>query len=248
MPISCSAESNSSAPRVARHGPPVRVHDEDLALRRRGDLVGGQRARPQVGLVDTQPDRDLVTVTAVRDTAADPPLDRLRVHPDRFGQLGRGDSALQQRRAQSLVRHPRQDSRVRDPHPGPMPESETSRVRHGDVPGLPETYRGRLRGVRSHGDPVPARWRTVTGMTTHHLSHPEDDHDRPPVDPLRPDRLRCDCGATADRDRRCRKCRARALWDRRATGRRATGRRPHADRPPSRRPESRPRRDRRTGR
>ena len=72
-------------------------------------------------------------------------------------------------------------------------------------------------------------------MTTRHNPHPDDDPFRPPVDPLRPDRLRCDCGATAGRDGRCRKCRARAAWTRRNTGRRA-----HADRPPSRRREPRP--------
>ncbi len=67
-------------------------------------------------------------------------------------------------------------------------------------------------------------------MTTHH-THDTDDHDdsRPLADPLRPDRLRCPCGATADRDGLCRKCRARALWQHRAAGRRA-----HADRPPTR--------------
>ncbi len=67
-------------------------------------------------------------------------------------------------------------------------------------------------------------------MTTH--SPAADDHDdyRPPADPLRPDRLRCPCGATADRDGLCRKCRARTLY-----GRRTAGRRAHADRAPARR-------------
>jgi len=76
-------------------------------------------------------------------------------------------------------------------------------------------------------------------MTTHHSHQPEDDDHRP-ADPLRPDRLRCDCGAVADLDGRCRKCRARAAWTRRNTGRR-----PATDRPPSRRdPRSRTRHDR----
>lgn len=82
-------------------------------------------------------------------------------------------------------------------------------------------------------------------MTTHHTDRPDDDHDRPPVDPFRPDRLRCDCGATAGRDGQCRKCRARARW-----ARRTAGHTPHADRPPSRRRQRRSpaERDRRTGR
>jgi hypothetical protein len=61
-------------------------------------------------------------------------------------------------------------------------------------------------------------------MTTRHADQPDDD--RPPTDPLRPDRLACPCGATADRDGLCRKCRARALWSRRAAGRRT-----HTDQP-----------------
>jgi hypothetical protein len=73
-------------------------------------------------------------------------------------------------------------------------------------------------------------------MTTQHPHHTDDpDHNRDddhrmPADPLRPDRLRCPCGATADRDGLCRKCRARALY-----GRRTASRRTHADRPPTRR-------------
>lgn len=75
-------------------------------------------------------------------------------------------------------------------------------------------------------------------MTTNHRHHnPDDDHDdrdadayRPPADPLRPRRLLCPCGATADRRGLCRKCRARALFDRRTAGRRT-----HTDRPPTRR-------------
>ena len=73
-------------------------------------------------------------------------------------------------------------------------------------------------------------------MTTNHNHCPRpDDDNRPPADPLRLDRLRCDCGATAGRHGLCRKCYSRALWSRRNTGRRA-----HADRPPSRRREPRP--------
>lgn len=53
--------------------------------------------------------------------------------------------------------------------------------------------------------------------------------DRPAVDPLRPGRLACPCGATAGRDGLCRKCRARALY-----GRRSAGRRAHPDRPAAR--------------
>ena len=44
-------------------------------------------------------------------------------------------------------------------------------------------------------------------MTTNHNHCPRpDDDNRPPADPLRPDRLRCDCGATAGRHGLCRKC------------------------------------------
>ena len=75
-------------------------------------------------------------------------------------------------------------------------------------------------------------------MTTRHSPESPDDHDRPPADPFRPDAFRCDCGAIAGRDGRCRKCRARAAWTRRSAGRR-----PHADRPPTRRERAR-----RTGR
>jgi hypothetical protein len=72
-------------------------------------------------------------------------------------------------------------------------------------------------------------------MTTNRHHNPDDsdqnlDSDRPPADPLRPGHLLCPCGATAERDGLCRKCRARALFDRRSTGRRT-----HADRPPTRR-------------
>jgi hypothetical protein len=75
-------------------------------------------------------------------------------------------------------------------------------------------------------------------MTTNHRHHHPDDHhddrdpdaDRAPADPLRPGHLLCPCGATADRHGLCRKCRARALFDRRTAGRRRT----HADRPPTR--------------
>ena len=79
-------------------------------------------------------------------------------------------------------------------------------------------------------------------MTTNHRRHnPDDDSDayRPAADPLQPDRLRCPCGATADRRGVCRKCRARALFDRRTAGRRT-----HADRPPTRRHGSPPAADR----
>jgi hypothetical protein len=73
-------------------------------------------------------------------------------------------------------------------------------------------------------------------MTSNRHHNPDDHHDgessadRPLADPLRPGRLLCPCGATADRYGLCRKCRARALFDRRTAGRRT-----HADRPPTRR-------------
>ena len=51
-------------------------------------------------------------------------------------------------------------------------------------------------------------------MTTNHNHYPRpDDDNRPPADPLRPDRLRCDCGATADRHGLCRKCCSRCGRD-----------------------------------
>jgi hypothetical protein len=72
----------------------------------------------------------------------------------------------------------------------------------------------------------------------HHPDHQHDkpDDDRPQADPLRPDRIQCACGATAERDGLCRKCRARALWGRRDTGRRARATRPTPTRPRTRRP------------
>ncbi len=76
---------------------------------------------------------------------------------------------------------------------------------------------------------------------------PDDDSYRPPADPLRPDRLRCDCGATADRHGLCRKCRARAAVVADAPPAAAptpTGRPPAAAAP---RPPARPR-TRRAGR
>ena len=85
-------------------------------------------------------------------------------------------------------------------------------------------------------------------MTTNRHHSPDDhddDRDRPAIDPLRPDHLLCLCGATADRTGFCRKCRARARWDRRAGGRL------HADRTPTRPgspPASRRPRSRRAGR
>lgn len=94
------------APAVPGHRPAVRVDGEDLALRRIRHIGRGQRVGPQVGLVGLQVSRDEVAVPPVGDAPADPPLDCLRVHARRVGQLGRGDTALQQRRAQSLVRHP----------------------------------------------------------------------------------------------------------------------------------------------
>jgi hypothetical protein len=63
-------------------------------------------------------------------------------------------------------------------------------------------------------------------MTTNNIN-PDDNHDRIEIDPLRPDRLRCACGATADYGGRCRKCRARAAW-----ACRTAGRRPYDDRLP----------------
>jgi hypothetical protein len=57
-------------------------------------------------------------------------------------------------------------------------------------------------------------------MTNNHTSTPDDNHDRGQADRLRPDQLRCPCGAIADGDGRCRKCRARAAWACRTAGRR----------------------------
>ncbi len=82
-------------------------------------------------------------------------------------------------------------------------------------------------------------------MTTNRHHNPDDDSDqnlesyRPPADPLRPGHVLCPCGATADRRGLCRKCRARALFDRRIAGRHT-----HADRPPTRRHGSPPAADR----
>jgi hypothetical protein len=80
----------------------------------------------------------------------------------------------------------------------------------------------------------------VIAMTSNRNHHPDhdadDDRPRPQADPLRPDRIQCACGATADRDGLCRKCRARALWGRRDTGRRARASRPTPTRPRTRRP------------
>jgi hypothetical protein len=82
-------------------------------------------------------------------------------------------------------------------------------------------------------------------MTTNSRLNPDDSDDRdssadrPPADPLRPGHVLCPCGATADRRGLCRKCRARALFDRRTAGRRT-----HADRPPTRRHGSPPAADR----
>ena len=75
-------------------------------------------------------------------------------------------------------------------------------------------------------------------MTTQHMNQPSDDHRddyRPRPDLVRPDRLRCGCGATAEPHGLCRKCLARDLWNRRNTGAQE-----HADRPPSRRRLTRP--------
>ena len=57
-------------------------------------------------------------------------------------------------------------------------------------------------------------------MTNRQHNHPDDDHNRLPIDPLRPDRRRCPCGATADRGGWCGKCAARAAWACRTAGRR----------------------------
>ncbi|MBV9452442.1 MAG: hypothetical protein JO345_41805 [Streptosporangiaceae bacterium] len=77
-------------------------------------------------------------------------------------------------------------------------------------------------------------------------SHPEAVHgDDEPINPPHYDDPRCPCGALADRNNLCRKCRARALWERRQANRerrtvlrgspyRRTGRdssRPHGRRP-----------------
>ncbi|MGH3566358.1 MAG: hypothetical protein ACRDRH_10050 [Pseudonocardia sp.] len=78
-------------------------------------------------------------------------------------------------------------------------------------------------------------------MTTPRHSDPADrdpHHDQPPTDPLRPDQLRCLCGATADRDGLCRKCRARTLFNHRAIGRRRATRR-RLNRPEDRHPRNR---------
>jgi hypothetical protein len=77
----------------------------------------------------------------------------------------------------------------------------------------------------------------VIAMTTYRSDDADNDRPRPQVDPLRPARLACPCGATAERDGLCRKCRARALWGRRNDGRRARASRPTPTRPHTRRPE-----------
>jgi hypothetical protein len=51
-------------------------------------------------------------------------------------------------------------------------------------------------------------------------SHPEAVHgDDEPVNPPHHDDPHCPCGALADRNNLCRKCRARALWEQRQANR-----------------------------
>ncbi|MGH3923752.1 MAG: hypothetical protein ACRDTT_12940 [Pseudonocardiaceae bacterium] len=79
-------------------------------------------------------------------------------------------------------------------------------------------------------------------------SHPEADHgDEPGANAPHHDDAPCPCGALADRNGLCRKCRARATWERRQANRqRRAVRRPSSSRPTGR-DSSRPQ-DRRPGR
>ncbi|MGH3755233.1 MAG: hypothetical protein ACRDRP_21575 [Pseudonocardiaceae bacterium] len=78
-------------------------------------------------------------------------------------------------------------------------------------------------------------------------SHPEADHgDEPATAPHRDD-AQCPCGALADRNGLCRKCRARATWERQQANRqRRAVRRQSSSRPTGR--DSRRPHDRRPGR
>ncbi|MGH3801763.1 MAG: hypothetical protein ACRDTD_16850 [Pseudonocardiaceae bacterium] len=78
-------------------------------------------------------------------------------------------------------------------------------------------------------------------------NHPEADHKDEPANAPRRSDGHCPCGALADRNGLCRKCRARATWERRQANRqRRTVRRPSSSRPTGR-DSSRPQ-DRRPGR
>lgn len=57
-------------------------------------------------------------------------------------------------------------------------------------------------------------------MTTNSANnHPEADHEDDPANAPHPDDPRCLCGALADRNGLCRKCQARATWQRRRANR-----------------------------
>ncbi|MGH3990978.1 MAG: hypothetical protein ACRDSN_00775, partial [Pseudonocardiaceae bacterium] len=79
--------------------------------------------------------------------------------------------------------------------------------------------------------------------TTSTDSHPEADPGHEPTNPSHRDDACCPCGALADRNSLCRKCRARATWERRAANRdRRAVRRRSSSRPTdrgSRRPQGR---------
>lgn len=73
-------------------------------------------------------------------------------------------------------------------------------------------------------------------MTTNSANnHPEADHEDDPANAPHPDDPRCLCGALADRNGLCFKCRARATWQRRrANPDRRAARRGFSSRPASR--------------
>ena len=116
--------------------------------------------------------------------------------------------------------------------------TETSRIRPRDVLGPHATYRGRLRGVRLHGDPVPPWWRNVIAMTTNRNHCPTPTTTTQP--PARRPAASRPAALPLRRHRRTRTaCAASAAPAPAGTARNA-GRRAHADRPPSRRREPRP--------
>ena len=177
-------------------------------------------------------------MSSVRDAAADPALDRLRIHAGCVWVALRGDAGV----AAAPCAVARSPSAAETPPPPPFfPSHETSRPHR--VPGTSWDPTQRTGDVcergRLHGDPVPPWWRNVTAMTTNRPTT------APPA-PTRPTRTarpptRCaptGCAATAvpppDRHGLCRKCYSRALWSRDATPAAAptpTGRPPAAASP-----------------
>ena len=105
----------TAVPRLSRgHVRAVRVDGQHLTVRRRRDLVRGQRIGPQVHLVHAQPGRHRVPVLAVGDPARDPALHGLLVNAELIAQRGRRQAALKQRGSQPFVRHaPDRDPRGR---------------------------------------------------------------------------------------------------------------------------------------